>query len=209
MFTGIIEKKGTVIKTKPTGGTATEDALLLTVSSSFTDLELGESIAVNGVCLTVTEFQKNPIETESLISFFVSKETLQATCLGQIQSGDFVNLERSLALQSRLSGHLVQGHVDGTAHLRDLSCHADSYSLTFILPKNLGRYCVQKGSIALNGISLTLQTVSDQNDGTTLIQVMIIPHTWTHTNLSRLKLGDPVNIELDVFAKYVERLCQH
>ena len=204
MFSGIIEKQASVLEAYRTDSTQFIKLKLLT---DFTHLDLGESIAVNGVCLTVTEFLKKN-DTQSTVSFFVSKESLDVTNLGLLSPEDSVNLEQSVSLQTRLSGHMVQGHVDGMAQLVDLSSHSESRLLTFKLSKSLGRYCVSKGSIALNGMSLTLQSVLDQDDST-LIQVMIIPYTWNHTNLCRLQVGGWVNIKVDMIAKYVERLCQH
>ena len=118
-----------------------------------------------------------------------------------------MNLERSVRLETRLSGHLVQGHVDGKATLSKVTPLGGAYLLELSLPPSVARYCVEKGSIALNGICLTLNAVEDSADQT-LIRITIIPHTWEHTNLQHLSVGSDVNVEVDVMAKYVERLCQ-
>lgn len=197
MFSGIIERLSKVRQTGRQDGT-----LILTLETGYPDLELGESIAVNGVCLTVVGF-----DAEGLAKFFVSAETIDRSNLGALSPGGFVNLERSVRLETRLSGHLVQGHVDGKATLSKVTPLGGAYLLELSLPPAVARYCVEKGSIALNGISLTLNAVEDSADQT-LIRITIIPHTWEHTNLQHLSVGSDVNVEVDVMAKYVERLCQ-
>jgi riboflavin synthase len=198
MFSGIIEKLGRVSVAK-----YQDNQLVCTLATGFPDLELGESVAVNGVCLTVAE-----LHAEGQATFFVSYETLDKTNLGKIAEGHVLNLERSVRLETRLSGHLVQGHVDGKAKFVGLSENGDSRKLDFELPPALARYCVSKGSIAINGISLTINELEDVKGGPTHLSVTIIPHTWEHTNLHQLKPGDEINVEVDVIAKYVERLCQ-
>jgi riboflavin synthase len=198
MFSGIIEKLGRVSACKNQ-----ETQLVCTIETGFADLVLGESVAVNGVCLTVAELHKGGSAT-----FFVSNETLDKTSLGKIALGHELNLERSVSLQTRLSGHMVQGHVDGKARFAGFSQEGDSRKLGFDLPATLARYCVTKGSIALNGISLTINELDEQSKDTTRLFVTIIPHTWEHTNLHSIKTGDEINVEVDVIAKYVERLCQ-
>jgi riboflavin synthase len=197
MFSGIIERLARVRDAEPAGG-----SLKVTIETGYPDLELGESIAVNGVCLTVAAHGEN-----GAAEFFLSPETLDRSNLGAIAVGDLANLERSVRLESRLSGHLVQGHVDGEARLASVRDEAGAYRLEFDMSGALARYCVAKGSIALNGISLTINTISEADDGVR-IGVMIIPHTWEHTNLHAVRVGDAVNVEVDVIAKYVERLCQ-
>lgn len=197
MFSGIIERLSKVRQTAKQDST-----LILTLETGYPDLELGESIAVDGVCLTVTEF-----DPTGLAKFFVSAETIDRSNLGRLTAGGFVNLERSVRLETRLSGHLVQGHVDGKGTLSTVTPQDGAYLLELTLPRSVARYCVEKGSIALNGISLTLNGVEDSADHT-LIRMTIIPHTWEHTNLQYLTAGDVVNVEVDVMAKYVERLCQ-
>jgi len=198
MFSGIIEKLARVRSAAPKDKT-----LVLELETGFGDLELGESIAINGVCLTVTAFTP-----EGAASFFVSPETIQRSNLGRLAAGGVVNLERSVRLETRLSGHLVQGHVDGIGVLAAIVSDTGSYRLEFELPDALARYCVEKGSIALDGISLTLNGVTPVTPGKSRIAVTIIPHTWEHTNLHAAQIGDPINVEVDVMAKYVERLCQ-
>ncbi len=198
MFSGIIEKLGTVVSAKHADG-----SLKLTLQTGFFDLELGESIAINGVCLTVASMNGS-----GSADFFASAETLARTNLGTLGTGSKVNLERAVSLNTRLSGHLVQGHVDGLGTLQSLLHENGAWKLTVVIPRNLSRYCVEKGSIALNGISLTINTMDDHSDGTLSIGLSIIPHTWEHTNLHSAKVGDTVNIEVDVMAKYVERICQ-
>ena len=173
MFSGIIEQVGRIQAVAPEG----DGAMRLTVGTGFAGLELGESVAVNGVCLTVV--RHNP---QGEADFFVSPETLDRTNLGRVTAGTAVNLERAVTLATRLSGHLVQGHVDGEARLVEV--------------------------IALNGISLTLNQVSPCDaDGRFRIGLTLIPHTWAHTNLQFAAIHDPINVEVDVMAKYVEQLC--
>ena len=197
MFSGIIERLSKVRQTAQQDST-----LILTLETGYPDLELGESVAVNGVCLTVVEF-----DAAGVAKFFVSAETIDRSNLGALKAGAIVNLERSVRLETRLSGHLVQGHVDGKATLQNVSTLGGAYMLELTLPRAVAKYCVEKGSIALNGISLTLNAVEDSADQT-LIRITIIPHTWEHTNLQHLSVGYDVNVEVDVMAKYVERLCQ-
>lgn len=199
MFSGIIEKLGCVSAAQREKG-----ALALELETGYGDLELGESVAVNGVCLTVTEFKPS-----GLARFFVSPETLDRTNLGGLQSGALANLERSVRLETRLSGHLVQGHVDGIAVLEAVVAESGSRRVAFSVPNQLARFCVEKGSIALNGISLTINGIEAAADyGRSRISITIIPHTWEHTNLHAVQAGQAVNVEVDVIAKYVERLCQ-
>lgn len=202
MFTGIIEAQGEIIQIqkKPEGS-------LITLQTPFSSLDLGESVALNGVCLTVTRFEKDTAD------FFVSLETLRRTSFYQLQTQSRVNLERALRADARLSGHIVQGHVDAVAEFLGTRVEGESYELSFRLPFSHGRYCIEKGSIAINGVSLTLSSVRDTSDKEfTDITVHIIPHTWTHTQLHSLKPHESlVNIEVDVLSKYtanyLERIC--
>ena len=193
MFTGIIQNKAAVLSATPLQG-----SLNLEVASGFPDVAIGESIAVNGVCLTATE-----VTPEGNLFFYLSSETLTRSNLKSVIQGTNVNLERAMLASTRLSGHLVQGHVDGLARLSRITHHDSSHETEFELTADLARYCVEKGSIAINGVSLTINRVQDLR-----ISIMIIPHTWEQTNFSELKVGDPVNVEVDVIAKYVERQCQ-
>ncbi len=198
MFSGIIESLGKVQDLQ-----RAEGQLTLVLDTGFPDLVLGESVAVNGTCLTVVTHTP-----EGRASFFASRETLERTNLGALSVNDPVNLERAVALNTRLSGHLVQGHVDGLARMDSIEADAGAHRIALRLPAALARYCVEKGSIALDGISLTLNAVEDQPDGSALIRLTIIPHTWTATNLHARRPGDLVNVESDIMAKYVERLCK-
>ncbi|PVM85410.1 riboflavin synthase [Caulobacter radicis] len=198
MFSGIIETLGEVVAVAPEDG-----ALRLSLATGFPDLVLGESVAVNGVCLTVVRH-----DPDGGADFFVSPETLARTSLGAAVAGTVLNLERAVTLSTRLSGHLVQGHVDGVARLSEVIDDGGSRRLTLSLPGALRAFCVEKGSIALDGISLTLNHVGPADEGGRFpVGITIIPHTWTHTNLQHAALGDPINVEVDVLAKYVERLC--
>jgi riboflavin synthase len=199
MFSGIIEQVGQVATVSPEGDAARR----LSVATGFTDLELGESVAVNGVCLTVV--RRND---EGQADFFVSPESLARTNLATAAPGTRLHLERSVTLATRLSGHLVQGHVDGEARLTEVIDDGGSWRVRLTLPAALRGFCVEKGSIALNGVSLTLNSV-EPPDAQDLfaVGVTLIPHTWAHTNLQHAVIGDPINVEVDVLAKYVERLC--
>ncbi len=204
MFTGIIEKVAPVLEVQKD-----QKGLWLSTSTGFKDLTLGESIAVNGACLTVAEI----LNTDTA-RFFVSQETLAKTNLSALSPLSYVNLERALLPTTRLSGHWVQGHVDTTVRLlKTTPIQNDCFEMEFEIPVTFKKYLVPKGSITLNGVSLTVNQVLPFSDETSIFTVMIIPHTWKNTNLSRLRatLGaeDRVNLEIDVLAKYVEQLCQH
>ncbi len=197
MFSGIVENLGQITCVRGSNG-----SLVVEIATGFSDLSLGESVAVNGVCLTVVT-----LDRAGGAEFFASPETLQRTNLGALASGVRVNLERPVSLSTRLSGHIVQGHVDGLGKLDSITPLAGAHLLELTLPKELTRYCVEKGSITLDGISLTLNSLRDLPSGECRICLTIIPHTWTHTNLQFRKPGDLVNVETDILAKYVERLC--
>lgn len=198
MFSGIIENLGRV-----RAAVLADGNLMLDLETGFADLALGESVAVNGTCLTVMQY-----DCAGLAQFYASPETLKCTSLGTLRAGAMVNLERAVSMATRLSGHLVQGHVDGLATLDAITPDAGAYKVALTLPQSLARYCVEKGSIALDGISLTLNAVNDLPGGGCQIHLTIIPHTWSHTNLQTRKPGDLLNVETDVIAKYVERLCK-
>lgn len=198
MFSGIIESLGQVLKAEQGA-----HSLMLEVETGLTDVAEGESIAVNGVCLTaVAPAQDGPVR------FFVSSETLDRTMLGRLKAGARVNLERAVTPSTRLSGHIVQGHVDGLARFVGASPSGEARRVEFDVPAELRRYMVEKGSVALDGISLTLNEVGAVHDGVFRIALMIIPHTWDHTTLGTLSVGDAVNVEVDIIAKYVEAQCQ-
>ena len=193
MFTGLIEALGEVAEVKPTpGGTRLRVATTL-----GGELANGDSLAVNGVCLTVVSGDSDGMHAD------VSPETARVTTLGSIRRGAIVNLERPLRAGARLGGHFVQGHVDATAVLDEVREEGESYWLTVKYPASLAPYIVRKGSIAVNGISLTVAGVDERR-----FDVQIIPYTWTHTNLHALKRGDAVNLECDILGKYVARAIQ-
>ena len=194
MFTGIVEEVGQVksfIKEKNGA------KLTIAANTVIKDLKIGDSIAVNGVCQTVTDFDN------SSFTVMVSDETLSVTTFKNLKTGDYLNLERALTLQSRLGGHIVSGHVDCIGKLVSKEILSDFYNLYFEIDENFAKYVVYKGSITINGISLT---VADINSST--IKVALIPHTFENTNLKTLNIGDNVNIETDILAKYVEKLLK-
>jgi riboflavin synthase len=197
MFTGIIEKTAKVSSIDQQ-----DKGSWLTLSLEFKDLTLGESISINGVCLTLAE------SSNSLGRFFISEETLSKTNLSKLSLYSIVNMERALLPTTRLSGHIVQGHVDTTISLHSIEAVGDSHEMKFKIPQNLCKYVVTKGSVALNGVSLTANSTTPLDQTCSILSVMIIPHTWKHTNLSHLQPGDLVNLEIDILAKYVEQLCQ-
>jgi len=195
MFTGIVQELGEVAAIQRHG-----DAARLTIRGSTQDAELGESIAVNGVCLTVTGILDGTFTAD------VMGETLDRSGLGQLTEGAPVNLERSVRLADRLGGHLVQGHVDatGTVISRTPAGHWDQVRIS--LPGRIARYVVEKGSIAVDGVSLTVSALSPPGATEQWFEVCLIPETLKRTTLGVRKPGDTVNLEVDVMAKYVERL---
>ena len=198
MFSGIVESLGQVVAVE-----RQPQSLMLEVETGLSDVAEGESIAVNGVCLTaVAPVERGPVR------FFVSRETLDCTTLGRLDVGSRVNLERAVTPATRLSGHIVQGHVDGVARFVACTPVGDARRVEFEVPAALRRYMVEKGSVALDGISLTLNELGPEHGGVFTISLMIIPHTWEHTTLGTLALGDTVNVEVDVIAKYVEAQCR-
>lgn len=189
MFTGIIEKVCPIVY-----WSRKEEEAVLVLDTGYRDLKRGESIAINGVCLTLTEC------TPQGQTFYVSPETLRCTNFRTFKKGTPVNVERSLCLGSRLSGHWVQGHVDGVGAIAKLEPKKDSYDVAILVPKKLLPYCVAKGSIAINGVSLTIHSILNEE-----VNLQIVPHTWEHTNFSGFIPQDLVNIETDILAKYLER----
>jgi len=191
MFTGIIDEQGRVRRRKDKGVLELEiDAPLLAK-----DLKVGDSIAVNGVCLTATQTSRRRFTTEAM------GETVALTTIGDIRKGSLVNLELAAKLSDRLGGHIVQGHVDGVAEVIRVENDDQARRIWFSAPTSLLRYMVAKGSVTLDGVSLTLVEV-----GRTAFQVALIPHTLSVTGLGSLETGSKVNVEVDVLAKYVERL---
>jgi riboflavin synthase len=192
MFTGIIAGEGRLLGKRSIGGGLAFD---LEAGFALSDPHEGESIAVNGVCLTAYDMAGRRFSAD------VSPETLSRTGLGRLNHGDLVNLERALRLSDRLGGHLVSGHVDCVATVRERKPLGRYTLFTFSLPKELSRYIVEKGSIAVDGISLTVNSCSPGE-----FSVSIIPHSLKMTTLGFLQVGGMVNIELDIIGKYVEKL---
>jgi riboflavin synthase len=193
MFNGLIEDLGEVaeLKTIPAG-------FRIRVSTQLaTELALGESIAVNGVCLTVMHIDGDAFHAE------ISPETARVTGLGGLQRGGVVNLERSMRMDARIGGHFVQGHVDATGHVEEVRHEAEFHWMTLTFPSALAPYLVRKGSVAVDGISLTVAGLSE-----TRFDVQIIPYTWDHTNMSRAAVGAVVNLECDIIGKYVVRALE-
>ena len=190
MFTGLIEALGAVAAARelPSG------RRLRIATEIGGQLAQGESVAVNGVCLTVVGFDATGFEAE------VSPETLRVTNLAELRDGSTVNLERPLLPSDRLGGHFVQGHVDGVGHVTDIRQEADFWWVSVGFPADLARYIVTKGSIAVDGISLTVAALDPDS-----FTVQIIPHTWRHTNLHARRVGEAVNVECDIIGKYVVR----
>lgn len=193
MFTGIIETMGEVASATKVGG----DVRIVVSAPAFADkqIAIGDSIACNGVCLTVIE------QKAGRFSFDVSVESISHSLIGEWQSGAKVNLELAMQPQGRLGGHLVSGHVDGLAELVELKEDARSWRLTFRAPEDLKKYIAQKGSITINGVSLTVNSVLGRD-----FEVNIIPHTFDVTTLGDLLVGSKVHIEVDLIARYLERL---
>lgn len=193
MFTGIIEEVGEIIALIDTG-----DFRMISVSGKcvFDDLRIGSSIAVNGVCLTVRTIGANVFTSE------MSRETLDRTSLGSLARRSIVNLERPMRADARFGGHIVQGHVDGLGRIAAFNREGDAWDLSVEYPASAARYIVEKGSIAVDGISLTVASLQ----GSRRFSVAIIPHTFENTNLKTAKAGDSVNLEFDIVAKYVENL---
>lgn len=192
MFTGLIEEIGTVIKMEMSHASG-----ILTVAASIPadEVTIGDSIAVNGVCLTVIR------KATGTFSFDVSPETVEKSSLKELKKGTPVNLERALAVSGRLDGHIVSGHVDCVAVIGERHLISGNTVLGFYLPAENLRYIAAKGSVAIDGISLTVNSLNDKG-----FWVNLIPHTLSRTNLRDKKVGDRVNIETDILAKYVERL---
>ena len=192
MFSGIIETIATIKKIEPLA-----DGFRYTIQAKkiLRGTKLGDSISHDGICLTVTRRSWQTYTVE------VMKETIQKTALSLWQVGSGVNVERALAPNQRNGGHQVTGHVDGIGHIQAIREEGIATVVTIQVPKNLSRYMIEKGSVAMDGISLTLTRVTETN-----FEVWLIPHTKTHTTLMLKRIHDPVNIEVDVMAKYIEKL---
>ena len=192
MFTGIIEELGKVGSVEFDGGNARIVIEARTVTEGTRD---GDSIAVNGVCLTVLDVLEGSFAAD------VSRETLERSTLGSLRPGSRVNLERAVTPATRLGGHIVQGHVDGRGTFEAAVRSGDFWTVTIGFPAEFAKYLVYKGSVAVEGISLTVAALRDDS-----FDIAVIPKTWELTNLSTLDPGDPVNLEADVIGKYVERM---
>jgi riboflavin synthase len=192
MFTGIIEEMGTVSSFRRAGGSA---RLTITASTVLEGTALGDSICVNGVCLTVVATERTEFSAD------VAVETLKVTNLGELSAGKRVNLERALQLSARIGGHLVSGHVDAVGRIRERREEGNGWRIFFDAPESVLRYVIRKGSIAIDGISLTVADVDGAG-----FSVAMIPHTAKLTTLGSKTAGDSVNLESDIIGKYVERL---
>jgi len=192
MFTGIIEELGRIREVEKRG----EDARIIIEARTVTaDSAEGDSISVNGVCLTALEVQPDSFAAD------VSKETLLRSTLGSLRAGSAVNLERAVTPATRLGGHIVQGHVDARGKFLGFESHGESWTFRIAYPKEIARYLVFKGSVAVEGISLTIANLTEE-----YFEIAVIPRTWEATNFSQLRPGAEVNLEVDVIAKYVERI---
>ena len=188
MFTGIVEEVGVVAK-------ISGNAMTVRASKVLEDVKLGDSISVNGACLTAVDFSKSEFSVD------LSPETMRRTTLGQRSVGGPVNLERALLASDRMGGHIVQGHVDGTGRVMSIKTDGDSIVFRIRVPKRLNRYIVEKGFVAVDGISLTVV-----KRGASSFTLAVIPYTLENTNLSAVSVGDRVNLEADILAKYVDSL---
>ncbi len=191
MFTGIIEGLGAIVSIRPSN-----QGKRFFIESDF-DLEgtrVGDSIAVSGTCLTAITINRRQFSVD------VSPETLKLSILGTARNGDSVNLERALKLSDRLDGHLVSGHVDGTGRMKQKTRTGNAIIISYSVPPSLSRYMIKKGSVAVDGVSLTINNCDREH-----FEVSIIPHTANLTTIGMKKIGDPVNIETDMIGKYVER----
>ncbi|ASJ21702.1 riboflavin synthase [Brachyspira hampsonii] len=188
MFTGIVEEIGIVKSVQ-------SKVITIEANKIFDDLHLGDSVAVNGTCLTVSSFYNKIFNAD------VTQETLNRTNLGSLKNGSRVNLERAMTLSGRFGGHIVSGHIDGVGSIKSMKKDDNAIILTIEVPRQLMKYIVEKGSVAVDGISLTVASLTDNT-----FSIAVIPHTLKETVLYYKKEGDKVNIENDVIGKYVERL---
>lgn len=191
MFTGLIEAVGRVISLEQQG----EQARLMLDIAFAGELKPGDSVSINGCCLTVTSTD------EPHVSFDLLKQTLKVTSLGDLVEGDFVNLERAMKAGGRFGGHFVQGHVDCTSKVVEIAEHGQDHVLSLAIPDEIKHLVVDKGSVAVEGISLTVAEIKDKH-----MSFWITPHTWEHTNLGYIMIGKRMNLEVDMLAKYVEQI---
>jgi riboflavin synthase len=192
MFTGIVEELGNISQIKKTD---TGKQFTITAKAIMDDLKVGDSVSVNGVCLTVTTYD------ESSFNLDLVKETLKKSNLGDLKKENFVNLERAITLSTRLGGHILQGHVETVGVIMDKVPSGDGATLSVGIDPGFMRYCISKGSIALDGVSLTIASMSEN-----IIKIALIPHTLEMTTLGLKDVGDSLNIETDIIGKYIERL---
>ena len=190
MFTGIIEEVGQISYINKTKDL---QSMSIKVNKILDDAKIGDSISVNGTCLTITSIDKD------IFTVDIVKETLERTNLKFLHIENFINLERAMKASSRFDGHIVQGHVEGIAKILSINEYDDNFVLTLELPEKLSKYCIYKGSIALNGVSLTIAK-KDKN----IIDIWLIPHTLKHTTFTYNKVGEYVNVETDIIGKYIE-----
>ncbi|MDR0453441.1 MAG: riboflavin synthase [Deferribacteraceae bacterium] len=195
MFTGIIEETGRIKKILSGSAGAVVE---ITCEKITSDIKTGDSIAVNGVCLTATSFTQKSFTADA------SEETLKRTSLKQLAPGKPVNLERAMRADSRFGGHIVQGHVDGVGRITNCLRNGDFWDMTVEIPENLRKFVPEKGSLAVDGISLTVAA-----DLTSRVKIAVIPHTFEYTNLATLSSGDIVNIEVDLVARYLDKLLKY
>ena len=192
MFTGIIEEVGQIVEVKKGSNSS---RLSIAAKKLFDDIHLGDSIAVNGVCLTVTDFKNNIFHAD------VMGETISKSSLGTLKKGSFVNLERAMQANGRFGGHIVSGHIDGTGTILEMKKDDIAVWISVKVPENIQRFIVEKGSVAIDGVSLTIAAVEKES-----FKVSVIPHTGENTILLTKKAGDIVNIENDIIGKYVEHI---
>jgi riboflavin synthase len=200
MFTGLIQETGKIASTERVAGQNRHSVTRITIKAATipTELKTGDSVAVSGVCLTALDIGEHQFSAD------LAEETLKRTSLQHLKTGSIVNLELPAKAQDRMGGHVVQGHVDGVGSIVSLQKikFRDDWRLVIELPSELSRYVVSQGSITIEGISLTVASIEGRR-----VEIAIIPHTWQATNLRALHNGDPVNIEVDVLAKYAEKMA--
>ena len=203
MFTGLVERTGKVVALQRRAAFADDAIMRLLVDPGPVPYQtlLGDSVAVNGCCLTVVE------NNLGILAFDLSKETMDQTCFGAIVGDEFVNLERALALGDRLGGHMVSGHVDGIGKIQKIAKEPSGWVVTLEVPRRLGRYLIQKGSICVDGVSLTINDLDDVDTGT-LVSLTLIPKTVDATTFRAMQSARLVNVEVDLIGKYIERLQQ-